>query len=227
MESVNILFEPLRAFLAEMGVFLPRLALAVLVVIVGWALAKLARFTTVKALHAINFNVLTERAGMDRFLAQGGIEVDTVEIFGLILFWGVILLALIVAFNSLGLAYITDLLTRAVLFVPRLIVALLILVFGAYFGRFMGNTISAWCRGAGIQDGDLLGALTHYAIVVFVVLIVLDQMQVGGDIIRQSFLIVLGGVVLALALAFGIGGQRWAADLLERWFPRDRQHPPR
>jgi hypothetical protein len=51
-------------------------------------------------------------------------------------------------------------------------------------------------------------------------------MQVGGDIIRQSFLIVLGGVVLALAIAFGIGGQRWAADLLERWFPRDRQ-PPR
>ena len=226
MESVNILFEPLRAFLAEMGVFLPRFALALFVVIVGWALAKLVRFTTVKALHAINFNVLTERAGMDRFLAQGGIEVDTVEIFGLILFWTVILLALIVAFNSLGLAYITDLLTRAVLFVPRLVAALLILVFGAYFGRFMGNTVAAWCRGAGIQDGDLLGALTHDAIVVFVVLIVLDQMQVGGDIIRQSFLIVLGGVVLALALAFGIGGQRWAADLLERWWPRDRQ-PPR
>jgi hypothetical protein len=226
MESVNILIEPLRALLAEMAVFLPRLALALLVVMVGWALAKLVRFTTVKALRAINFNVLTERAGMDRFLAQGGIEVDTVEIFGLILFWAVILLALIVAFNSLGLAYITDLLTRAVLFVPRLVVALLILVFGAYFGRFMGNTVSAWCRGAGIQDGDLLGALAHYAIVVFVVLIVLDQMQVGGDIIRQSFLIVLGGVVLALALAFGFGGRRWAADLLERWFPRDRP-PPR
>ena len=225
MESVNILFEPLRAFLGQMGVFLPRLALALLVVIVGWGLAKLVRFTTVKALRAINFNVLTERAGMDKFLAQGGIEVDTVEIFGLILFWAVILLALIVAFNSLGLAYITDLLTRAVLFVPRLIVALLILVFGAYFGRFMGNTVSAWCRGAGIQDGDLLGALAHYAIVVFVVLIVLDQMQVGGDIIRQSFLIVLGGVVFALALAFGLGGQRWAADLLERGWPRDRDRP--
>jgi hypothetical protein len=90
----------------------------------------------------------------------------------------------------------------------------------------MGNTVAAWCRGAGMQDAELLGGLAHYAIVVFVVLIVLDQMQVGGDIIRQSFLIVLGGVVFALALAFGLGGQRWAADLLERWFPRDRQ-PPR
>lgn len=226
MDNVSMLLEPLRAFLAEMGVFLPRLALAVVVVVAGWVLAKLARFTLVKALRAINFNVLTERAGMDRFLAQGGIEVDTVEIFGLIFYWAVILLALIVAFNSLGLAYITDLLTRVVLFVPRLVVALLILVFGSYFGRFMGNTVAAWCRGAGIQDGDLLGALVRYAIVVFVVLIVLDQMQVGGDIIRQSFLIVLGGVVLALALAFGLGGRRWAAAMLERWWPRDRQ-PPR
>jgi hypothetical protein len=226
MENVNMLLEPLRAFLAELGVFLPRLALALLVVVAGWALAKLVRFTLTKALRAVNFNVLTERAGTDRFLSQGGVEVDTVEIFGLIFYWAVILLALVVAFNSLGLSYITDLLMRAVLFVPRLLVALLILVFGAYFGRFMGNTVTAWCRGAGIQDGDLLGALTHYAIVVFVVLIVLDQMQVGGDIIRQSFLILLAGVVFALALAFGLGGRRWAAGLLERWWPRDRQ-PPR
>jgi len=226
IENVNVLLEPLRAVLTEMGIFLPRLAVALVVVIIGWGLAKLVRFTLVRALRAINFNVLTERAGVDRFLAQGGIEIDAVEIFGLVFYWTVILLALIVAFNSLGLDYITDLLTRVALFVPRLIVAMLILVFGAYFGRFMGNTVTAWCRGAGMQDAELLGGLAHYAIVVFVVLIVLDQMQVGGDIIRQSFLIVLGGVVLALALAFGLGGQRWAADLLERWFPRDRQ-PPR
>jgi hypothetical protein len=53
-----------------------------------------------------------------------------------------------------------------------------------------------------------------------VVLIALDQVSVGGEIIRQSFLIILGGIVLALALAFGIGGRDWAAGLLERWWPR-------
>ena len=71
-----------------------------------------------------------------------------------------------------------------------------------------------------MQDAELLGKLSQYAIVVFVVLIALDQMNVGGDIIRQSFLVILAGVVFALALAFGIGGQRWAAGLLERWLPR-------
>jgi flagellar biosynthesis protein FliQ len=225
MNNVDMLLEPLRAFLAEMGVFLPRLALALAVVAGGWVLAKLAKFTVIKGLRALNFNVLTERAGVDNFLEQGGIQIDTVEIFGIIVFWAVILFALIIASNSLGLAYVTDLLTTVLWFVPRLFVALLILIFGAYFGRFMANVVTGYCRTARIQDAELLGGLTYYALLTFVVLIALDQMQVGGDIIRQSFLIILAGVVFALALAFGLGGQRWAAGLLERWWPRKDKLP--
>ena len=220
MDNFDILLEPLRAFLAELAIFLPRLGLAMLAVITGWVIAKLARFALVRGMRAFNFNVLTERAGIDAFLEQGGIQLDTVEIFGWILYWAILLLALIVAFNSMGLVYVTDLLTRVVWFVPRLFVALLILVLGAYFGRFMGNAVTGYCRAGGIQDAELLGGLVHYAVLVFIVLIALDQMQIGGDIIRLSFLIILAGVVFALALAFGLGGQRWAAELLERWWPR-------
>src|SRR5262245_21515856 len=108
MDNVNMLLEPVRVFLAEMGVFLPRLALAMVVLVAGWMLAKLAKFTVIRALRAFNFNVLSERAGTDSFLQQGGIQVDTTEIFGWLVFWAVVLLALIVAFNSMGLSYITD-----------------------------------------------------------------------------------------------------------------------
>src|SRR6185503_15955689 len=118
MDNIEILLDPLR-------IFLPKLALAMVVLAAGWALAKLARFMLVKAMRAFNFNVLTERAGVDAFLEQGGIQGDTVEIFGLILYWAVILLALVVAFNTMGLDYITDLLTRVVWWIPRLFVALL------------------------------------------------------------------------------------------------------
>ena len=220
MERVDMLLEPLRALLLEVGHFLPKLAMAGLVVILGWMLAKLARFAVVRGLRAINFNVLTERAGMDGFLRQGGIESDTTDIFGALGYWLVILAALIIAFNSLGLTYVTDLLGQVVLFVPKLIVALLILAFGAYFARFVGYTVIAYCRNVGMRDADLLGKLAQYGILAFVVLIALDQMKVGGEIVRQSFLIILAGVVFALALAFGIGGQKWAAELLERWWPR-------
>ncbi len=221
--NVDLLIEPLQLLLRQASEFLPRLALAVLVLIVGWLFAKAVRFTVERGLRAINFNVLTERAGMDGFLAQGGIATDTSGIFGLLVYWLVILAALVIAFNGLGLTYITDLLGKVVLFVPKIIVALLILAFGAYFARFISNAIVTYCRNVGVRDADLLGAVAQYALIVFVVLIALDQMSVGGDIVRQSFLIVLAGVVFALALAFGIGGKDWAARLLEQWWPKEKR----
>jgi flagellar biosynthesis protein FliQ len=222
MDRVDMLLEPVRVFLVQVGQFLPKLALAVVVLIAGWMLAKVARFAVVKALRAINFNVLTERAGMDGFLRQGGVQSDTTEIFGVLIYWLVILAALIIGFNSLGLTYVTDLLRQVLLFVPKVIVALLILAFGAYFARFIGGTVMTYCRNVGIQDAELLGSLAQYAIMTFVVLICLEQVNVGGEIVRVSFLIVLGGVVFALALAFGLGGQAKVAQMLERWWPSDR-----
>lgn len=221
MERVDITLEPIRAFLAQIGQFLPRLALAVAVLIAGWLLAKFAMFAIVKGLRAINFNVLTERSGMDGFLRQGGLETDTTGILGRLVYWLVILATLIIAFNSLGLTYITGLLGQVVLFVPKVVVALLILAFGAYFARFVGNAVVAYCKNIDIQDADILGKFAQYAIMTFVVLIALDQVNVGGDIVRQSFLIILAGVVFALALAFGLGGQHLAAELIERWWPRN------
>jgi hypothetical protein len=220
MNRLDVMLEPIRVFLIQIGDFLPRLVIALVVLLVGWFLAKAARFAIVRGLRAINFHVVTERAGLDDFLKAGGIQTDTTDILGLMIYWLVILGALVIGFNSLGLTYVTDLIGRVVLFVPKVMVALLIIAFGAYFARFIANAITAYCRNVHIQDAELLGRLAQYAILTFVVLIALDQVNIGGDIVRQSFLIVLGGIVLALALAFGLGGKDWAAEILERWWPR-------
>jgi flagellar biosynthesis protein FliQ len=151
------------------------------------------RFVVVKALRAGNFHVLSDRAGIDGFLRDGGVAADTTQIIGLLCYWIVILAALVIGFNGLGLNYITDLLVRVLLFVPKVIVAVVILAFGAYFARFIGNAICAYAKKLQLQDAELLGRLAQYAIVTFVVLIALDQVDIGGDIVRQTFLIVLAG----------------------------------
>jgi flagellar biosynthesis protein FliQ len=223
MNQLDLMLEPLRVFLVQVGDFLPRFALALVVILVGWLLAKVARYAIVKGLRAVNFHVVSERAGLDGFLRDGGIQSDTTDIIALIVYWLVILGALVIGFNSLGLIYVTDLLGRVILFVPKVLVAVLVLAFGAYFARFIGNAITAYCRNVHIQDAELLGRLAQYAILTFVILIALDQVNIGGDIVRQSFLIILAGLVFALALAFGLGGKEWAAELLERWWPRRKR----
>jgi hypothetical protein len=227
MQSIDLLLESTREFLHQIAALLPRLLLALGVVVAGWLFAKAIRFAVERALRAINFNVLTERAGTDHFLQQGGLRGDTTTIFGLFAYWLVILAALIIAFNGLGLTYVTDLLQRVVLFAPKVLVAMLVVVLGSYFARFVGGAVTTYCTDAGIPDADLLGKIAQYLITAFVIMIALSQVEVGGDIVQRTFLVILAGVVLALALAFGLGGKEWAAALLERWWPRHRHRDDR
>jgi Conserved TM helix len=223
MERIDVMLEPLRALLIQVGGFLPRLALALVVVVAGLLIAKAVRFAVEKGLRAINFNIVTQRAGLDNFLQQGGSHVDTIVLLGLLVYWLVILASLIIAFNGMGLTHVTDLLTRVMLFMPKVIVALLVLALGAYFARFVSNAIVTYCNSAGIRDGEMLGRIARYAIVAFVVMMALDQMEIGGTIVRDAFLLVLGGLMLAIALAFGLGGRHWAAAHLERWWPAPKR----
>ena len=101
MERVDMMLEPARAFLIQIGAFLPRLGIALLILLAGFLLAKAARFAIEKGLRAINFHIVTKRAGLDSFLQLSGSKFDTVRLFGVLAYWVVILAALIVAFNGL------------------------------------------------------------------------------------------------------------------------------
>ena len=223
MQSIDMLVDATREFFHQTAAFLPKLLLALLVVVIGWLLAKTVRFALERALRAINFNVLTERAGTDNFLKQAGMQGDTTTLFGLVAFWLVIVAALIIAFNGMGLTYLPDLLGRMVLFAPKLFIAMLIMVFGSYCASFVGNAVQNYCLDAHIADADVLGRLVRYVIMLFVVMIALSQVEVGGDIVQRTFLIILAGLMLAIALAFGLGGKDWAASMLQRWWPQQRK----
>jgi hypothetical protein len=221
MQNIDFVLEPIRGFLQQTGAFLPRLGVAVGVLIAGWLLAKAARFSIVKAMRALNFHVLSERAGIDGFLQQGGTERDTTDLFGLVVFWLVMLAALIIAFNGLGLGQVTELLGKVALFLPRVLLVLLVIVFGSYFARFVGGAVQGYCRSAGISDGELLGRIVQYVIMTFVLLLAVDHLEIGHGLIQQTFLILLAGVVFAVALAVGLGARDRAARLIDRWFPRE------
>jgi hypothetical protein len=231
MRDIDVMLEPLRGLLYQIGAFLPRLVLALAILVLGWLIAKGARFALDRTLRAMNLNVVTEKSGIDRFLREGGGTLDTVAVLAALVYWLIILIALMIAFNSLNLEYVTELVGRVLLFVPRVIVAVLLLAFGAYFARFVGAAVATYFSKVGGADARLFGRLATYAIMVFVILIALEQLGLG-DVVRQTFLIVLGAFALGLALAFGLGGRDRARDALDRWFGapgesrRDERPPP-
>jgi hypothetical protein len=216
MRDVDVMLEPLRGLLYQLGAFLPRLLLAAVILLLGWLLAKAARFAIDRALRAMNFHIVGEKAGIDPFLREGGGRIDTVGVLALLVYWLILLIALMVAFNSLNLEYVTELISRILLFLPRVIVAVLLIAFGAYFARFVGVAVGTYFRSVGAEGARLLGRFAMIVILVFVVLIALDQLGLG-DVVRQTFLILVAAVAFGLALAFGLGGRERAAELLDRW----------
>jgi hypothetical protein len=220
MHNLDLLPQTADEFVHRAAVLVPNIVVAIGILILGWLLAKVARFLVERALRAVNFNVLTERAGTDHFLQQGGLQGDTTTLFGLFTYWVVLVATLMEAASEVDLVRLTDLLNRVLLYSPKVLVAMLIAVFGSYFARFVGNAITTYCNEAQIPDADLLGKMAQYLVMAFVLMIALRRLEVGADIVELTFLLLLGGVVLALALAFGLGGKDWAAALLERWWPR-------
>src|SRR3970040_1246529 len=101
MDRFEVMLEPVRVFMRQVGDFLPRLALALVILVAGWIVAKMVRFAISRGLRAVNFNVLTERAGIDAFLRDGGVGADTTEILALLFYWLGILAALVIGLPPL------------------------------------------------------------------------------------------------------------------------------
>lgn len=223
MNQVTQTFETGRGFLVQLGEFMPKLLLAIVILVAGWLLAKFLLFAVVKGLKLINFNVVTEKAGIDKFLKQGGIAKTTIDILGILIYWLAILFTLLIAFETLGLTVVSDMFTQITLFVPNVIVAVIILAIGLYFARFVGDAMVAYSKNIGLEDAELLGRVSRYGIMIFVIVIALDQVDVADDIIRWTFFIVIAGIVFGLALAFGLGGQKWAAGQLDKFVKKERR----
>lgn len=218
MDQLDLVLDTVRTYLVEIGRFLPKLTGAFIVLVLGWLVAKGTRWVILRGLRLARFDLLAQKAGVDEFLKRGGSKKTTIDVLGILAYWLVILITLLTAFNTLGLGVVAELLRRVVLFVPNVIVAVLIIAIGLYFARLLAESVVTYGRNVGLDDTEFLGRLTRYAIMTFVVILALAQMDIGGDILKNAFYILFGAVCFAFALAFGLGSQKWAGDLLERFF---------
>ena len=215
-QQLDIFVTSLRSFTFDLGLFLPKLIGAVAILIVGWLVSRLLQYIVVRGLKGMQFPKLTAKAGLDDFLKKGGVRKSTTDVLGVMVYWLAILMTLLTTFNVLGLTALSTLFHRVAEFVPNVVVAMLTLTIGLYFARFVADAVTAYTRNVGMVDADLVGRLTRYAITAFVVILAIGQFNIPDRILEPAFLIMFGGAVLALALAFGLGGQKWAADKLDK-----------
>lgn len=220
MFESSLLLRSLRETWSTAVSLLPDLGLALLLLVAGWLFAKLTRRLAVRALRAARVDELAERSGVDDFLVQGGVPFTLVTLVAGTLYWLILAGVFVALLDALGVRTAGVLVQRVAQFVPNLVLAVGVLVFGSLLARVIGGLVYSYLSNIGSSAAEPIGALARWALLVFVLFMAAEQLAIRTEVLVSAFQIAFAAVCLAAALAFGLGGRDWAAQVIARYTRR-------
>jgi len=204
VNQLDIFVASLASFWTQTAAFVPQLLAAMLLLLLGWLLAKVVRRGVIRLLNLLKFDKATEKSGLESFLRQGDLELSVTTLLGNLAYWLIILVMIVTVANSLGLHMVADLFNKVVFYIPNVIVAILVLVFGTILARFINRLVFAWLNNLEFSGALIVSTFSEYAMLVFVFFMTLEQLQIASEMLTAAFII-----------AFGLGARDWAAKVVE------------
>jgi len=212
---VSELSQATHELAQEIAHFLPRLLVMLIIALVGWIFAYLAKVILRRALRLVKFDRLSESAGASQLLTSAALPSST-ELLCRLIFWitwsGFILAGL----NALGMVGLEELISRFLLFLPRLLAAILILFVGMLASSFFSRGALLAAVNADLPSPRLLSYAIRVGILLLTVSMAFEEVGIAEETILVAFAIVFGASMLSLAIAFGMGGRDLAHQFLQR-----------
>jgi len=219
----RVIIEPFDTFLERFQQFLPNLLSFILVLFVGLVLGLVLKTIFLRFFRAIKLDKFSERSGMVEMLKKGGVEESISLILARLISWLTVISFFILSLRSLNVPVIERILERFILYLPNVFVATVILFFGYMLSNFLGRTALITAVNAGLKVSGLIGRFVKLTIFLLAVTMALEQLGIGRETIIISFAIIFGGLVLALAISFGLGGRDIAKEYLEKKIKGDEK----
>ena len=220
----QLVIAPLQAALNQLLAFAPAIVGALLIIFIGGMIAKVLEQIIVKALKLVTLDKLADQIQLSAILSKGGIRRKLSELIGAIIYWIVMLAFVMTALNALNLTVAAELFQQLIGFLPNVIAAVFILIVGVFAAAFLSATVRTAASNTGVVQAHLLGQVVQAVVVIFSVVAALQQLRI--KFVGEVFLIILSGITLAAALAFGLGCKdlagRWLSDLVEQLKTRKR-----
>ena len=214
VQASDIVRTSLTTLWSGVAGFVPRLIAALVVFLVGWLIAILLGKLAYHIVKILHLDAGLTKVGFRQAWERSGFRLDTPKLFYELVKWFFVVVFLMAATNILNLTQVSDFLQTVVLYLPNVIIAAIILLIGILVAKFMEGLVRASVKAAGLASANFLGTLTKWAIVIFSLLIALNQLQVAGDIIKIVITGLIAAVSLAVGLAFGLGGAKHADEAL-------------
>jgi hypothetical protein len=210
------LLSPLTALGAKVLAFAPNLLAMAIILSLGFLTAWATGIVIERLLRVIGLDHLSNRLGATAALARGGVKTDPSRIIGHAAYWVVLLFAVIAALGALNLQPINRFAQSFLAYIPYLLTALLILVAGYLLSNFVSQAVLIAAVNSGLPPARAVAAFSRWGVQLVAAAMALEQLGIAQNIVVVGFGITLGGVVLAAAIAFGLGAKELAKEFLER-----------
>lgn len=197
--------------------FVPNLIVAIIIVAIGWIVGTIIGRAIAQIFRSVKVDEALKKTGADEALQRGGMHLNSGAFVGGLVKWFIIVVFLVGAFEVLGLEQVNLFLQEVVLtYLPRVIVAALVLLAAGVLGDVMEKVVVAGARAAHFRWAALSGTVVRWAIWIFAILVALAHLGIAAPFVQTLFTGVVIALSLALGLSFGLGGQDAAARFLEK-----------
>lgn len=217
----KILIQPLQEVVQKLVAFLPSLLTGIVVFAVGLVLAWLVKLLVIRIIRLLKLDAAFARSGVTEALQRMAVKDTPAKLVGRMFFWLVALIFFVLALSVMRVPVIDQLLERFLLYLPNIFVALVVLAIGWFLGNFLGRATLIASVNAGFKAAGPLSKGTKGIILLFAFVMAFEQLGIGRSTVIAAFTIVFGGAVLALALAFGLGGRDLARTFMEKRFKKN------
>jgi len=212
----SIIIEPFKQFYENILQFLPNFLTFLLIIIIGIILGRVLYTVSLRIFRAIGLEKFSERSGVVDLIRKGGIKDSVSVLLAKSVRWITVIIFAIIALRALAIPTIEGLFERFLLYLPNVFVAATILFLGYLLGNFFGRAALIASVNAGIKIAGVMGRFVKFTVFLLSATMALEQLGIGKETIVIAFAIIFGGVVLALAIAFGLGGQDTAKEYIKK-----------
>jgi hypothetical protein len=217
----KILIQPLQDVARKLVAFLPSLLAGIVVFIVGLGLAWLVKVLVVRIIKLLKLDAALARSGVTDALQKMAIRDTPAKLIGRMFFWLVAFIFFVLGLSVMRVPVIDQLFEKFLLYLPNIFVALIIMTFGWFLCNFLGRAALIASVNAGMKLSGMLSKGVKAVVLLFASVMAFEQLGIGRHTMVAAFAIVFGGTVLALALAFGLGGKDIARAYLEKRMKKD------
>ena len=216
VDNINSSFQELWESIAYA---IPQIVVAVLILIVGWAIGMFVGRVISHLIKTLKVDEALKQAGVEDIVHRAGMTLNSGYFFGALVKWFIIIAFLVSTLNFLGLERVNEFILEDLLFyIPQIIIATLVIFLAALVADILQKLVVASSKAASMESAELLGGVVKWSIWIFAIFVALDHLRIIPEAFIQT---ILQGFVIALALAvglsFGLGGQKFASDYIEKF----------